>query len=601
MNHERSTLSVDLCALAPTAPEAFVRAASDPRVGAVIDAPFEGAPLLIAFTSGDADGLGGFDVADARAALTRAEGVPVNVVVLRDVAAMEFQFGCAGLAGSAATLTLALASLVDELAPGPVVTFGEGLAGYAALQFGAELHRRFVHVRTVALGAPNALEAPLADAVADPRRRRMFEVFGRRAPEGFLAELAPQLESVAREVGPLEAHDRVEGLSVSPSGAEPEPPRAARRPGVAVERRGLALRAHGEGADGFTALVAAGPAESKPIDHGWQRWVAENLMLDVAPFELQCRLIEHGHDAADSRAVVDAIAGSAALAGADRLRARMAKRDWLLRVLRTSRSLDPRSAAVPVVPALDRATFLGEHYAAGRPVVMTGALDRWPALTRWSFDQLRARCGDALVQAQSGREGNARFEIESPLFRRTLRFAECLDAFERVEAGGGRSNDLYITAGNGSVNEQALAELWPDTRPALTEYLDAASPLANGFFWCGPRGSMTPLHHDLTNNFMAQVRGRKRVWLVAPEETPSLANHLHCYSEIDLSAVDYARFPAMRDVRVLEVVLEPGQLLFIPIGWWHQVEGLDATITMTFVNFLWRNDFVADYASYGEL
>jgi hypothetical protein len=648
MTHERSPLAAELATRAPLAPEAFVRAAKDATAGALVDAPFERAALLIAFTSGDATSRGDFEVSAARSALTRAEGMPVNLVALRDVAALAFQCGCAGVAESAEELARALVSLVDELAPTVVVTYGEGLAGYAALQFGAELHRRFSGVRAVAFGPPSTLSVARSDAEGDARHRRSKACIEARRPAGVAADLADLLAQVAREVSALPARvaygtagsppfgrDRddwhasrfvsvpgVEVVQVAESdhavgawlasharlvplfapGEDGAPAAFAAREGAAsVARVAFEIREGGESTARYATLVAPAREQGKPIDRAWQRWISENLMLDLDAFELGCTLVEHGHGAAEARAAVEAVADSPILEGASRLRARLTKRDWLLRVLRKGRALHPEGDAVPVVPALDRATFLREHYATGRPVVMTGAFDDWPARTRWTLEYLRARCGDVTVEAQSGREGNARFEIESSAFRRTMRFDQCLDTIERIDASGSRTNDLYITAGNGTVNEAALAALWPDTRPTLPEYLDPAGRVPNGFFWLGPRGTVTPLHHDLTNNFMAQVLGRKRVWLVAPEETPVLANHVHCYSEVDLRAIDYDRFPALRDVRVLEVILEPGQLLFLPVGWWHQVEGLDTTITMTYVNFLWPNEFAADYATYGPL
>jgi ribosomal protein L16 Arg81 hydroxylase len=52
---------------------------------------------------------------------------------------------------------------------------------------------------------------------------------------------------------------------------------------------------------------------------------------------------------------------------------------------------------------------------------------------------------------------------------------------------------------------------------------------------------------------------------------------------------------------VIECTLAPGELLFLPIGWWHYVEGLDPSVTMTFTNFLQRNDFARHYDTYHEL
>ena len=95
----------------------------------------------------------------------------------------------------------------------------------------------------------------------------------------------------------------------------------------------------------------------------------------------------------------------------------------------------------------------------------------------------------------------------------------------------GETNDFYITASNNSANKAVLPELWDDI-VQIPEYLDAKS-LQNGFFWFGPAGTITPFHHDLTNNFMAQVIGRKRILLAPSWDMPLMRNLTHVYCEID--------------------------------------------------------------------
>jgi hypothetical protein len=244
---------------------------------------------------------------------------------------------------------------------------------------------------------------------------------------------------------------------------------------------------------------------------------------------------------------------------------------------------------------LPRDEFFEQYYFQNRPVIITGAFDFWPARTQWNFDYFRERCGDCEVEVQFGRESDANYEVNQPKLKRMMRFADYVDLVER----SGPTNDFYMTANNTSHNRAALAALWSDV-PAIGEYLDAGSP-DTGFFWMGPAGTKTPFHHDLTNNFMAQVIGRKQIKLVPLSDTPHMANTLHCFSQVDGGAIDYERFPSMRHAHLMECTLEPGELLFLPIGWWHYVEGLDASVTMTFTNFLQRNDFSRDYVTYHEL
>ena len=46
---------------------------------------------------------------------------------------------------------------------------------------------------------------------------------------------------------------------------------------------------------------------------------------------------------------------------------------------------------------------------------------------------------------------------------------------------------------------------------------------------------------------------------------------------------------------VINPTIGPGEAIFLPVGWWHHVEALDVSISMSFTNFDADNDFVSDY------
>ena len=163
----------------------------------------------------------------------------------------------------------------------------------------------------------------------------------------------------------------------------------------------------------------------------------------------------------------------------------------------------------------------------------------------------------------------------------------------------GETNDFYMTANNSSSNRVALKELWQDIG-RLPEYLNAQSA-DDGFLWLGPAGTRTPFHHDLTNNFMAQVMGRKLINLIPAYELPYVYNDRHCFTPVDGHSIDYERFPLMRNVQILECVLAPGEILFLPVGCWHYVEGLEVSITVSAINFQLENDFSSFYTTYNDV
>ena len=157
-------------------------------------------------------------------------------------------------------------------------------------------------------------------------------------------------------------------------------------------------------------------------------------------------------------------------------------------------------------------------------------------------------------------------------------------------------NDIYLTAYNSRLNETALQPLESDLGPLPEILANGGQP--RGLFWIGPAGTFTPLHHDLTNNLLVQVTGRKRVVMVDALNLPHLYNDQHVFSEVeDLTnpALDLERYAHMQGLKAHEVVLKPGQMLYIPLGWWHQVSALDFSVSITHTQFRWRNDFHATY------
>jgi hypothetical protein len=217
----------------------------------------------------------------------------------------------------------------------------------------------------------------------------------------------------------------------------------------------------------------------------------------------------------------------------------------------------------------------------------------WPALTRWTPAYLKAAIGARRVEFQDGRARDENFEMNKDVHRREAPFDEFLEQILQPGAG----NSAYLTAYNSAVNAEALSVLHEDCRH-LDKFLDPDAAAPNGMMWIGPAGTVTSLHHDLTNNLIAQVAGRKRIRIAPAAEVGKLYNHKHVFSEIpdlDDPGIDLRRHPRLSELRSYDVLLEPGEILFIPVGWWHQVKSLDFSVTITFTNFLWRNDFFELY------
>lgn len=271
---------------------------------------------------------------------------------------------------------------------------------------------------------------------------------------------------------------------------------------------------------------------------------------------------------------------------------KLAKYEWMLETQERQRALSTAASGIFRCKDLTTDEFLDNFYAPGRPTIVCGAIDAWPAFGRWTPEYLKARIGSAEIECQAGRDSNSRFELEKNAHKQKMPFDRFVDL---IAARSG--NDFYVTAYNSAANATAFAALRPDIG-SIEAILNPDDSGAAGMIWVGPGGTFTPLHHDLTNNLLVQVTGRKRVTLVSPAETSKLHNDVHVFSALsDLNdpKIDLAAFPKARDIRKLDFILEAGEALFIPIGWWHQVSALDFSVSITFTNFRWPNDGFRDH------
>ena len=94
----------------------------------------------------------------------------------------------------------------------------------------------------------------------------------------------------------------------------------------------------------------------------------------------------------------------------------------------------------------------------------------------------------------------------------------------------------------------------------------------------GPRGAITPLHMDIweTHAWLAQLVGRKRWLLFPPDQRPLLYDY-----QVQPCQADLEKFPLFRKASPLECTIGPGDVIFVPSGWAHEVISLDATISIT--------------------
>jgi len=232
---------------------------------------------------------------------------------------------------------------------------------------------------------------------------------------------------------------------------------------------------------------------------------------------------------------------------------------------------------------LTPARFQQEIIPACRPVVIRGLVAGWPVVeaARGAAGALR----DYLATFDAGKPVEVFFgdrAIEGKYYynpgldgfnfeRRMMKLMEALDCVvEAADRLGGKS--VYV----GSLPAA-------DCLPGFA----AANPLSLGDFGASPRiwlGSPANIssHYDTFDNLACVIAGRRRFTLYAPELIGKLyvgpIDNTMSGPPVSLAASappgSDAQFPLFAEIRdqALQAQLEPGDALYLPKLWWHQVE-----------------------------
>ncbi|RYY86241.1 MAG: transcriptional regulator [Chitinophagaceae bacterium] len=233
---------------------------------------------------------------------------------------------------------------------------------------------------------------------------------------------------------------------------------------------------------------------------------------------------------------------------------------------------------VPVFDELDPKRFRADYYGPQKPVVLRKLAQQWPAYQKWNWDHFKSLVGDHQVALYNNVKSDAYTPINKADDYKT--FGEYIDTIRKGPAAW----RIFLFNIFDHAPQLVQDFMWP-------EHLMKGFVKKYPMLFVGGASSITHMHFDidLSNIMHTQFAGRKRVLLFPfteqhklyrkPFEVLSLADFSNYYAEG--SKVDYSQFPALKEARGYEVILEHGDTLFMPAGYWHHMEYLDSGFAMS--------------------
>lgn len=247
--------------------------------------------------------------------------------------------------------------------------------------------------------------------------------------------------------------------------------------------------------------------------------------------------------------------------------------------------------------SLDR--FVQSYQTPGLPIVITDLVHQWD----WNLDYLCQQIGTQSFVLRY--YGNERYQqdkrqwtsIGSGVPPKTKPFIEYAKLLQSREA---HRHDIYMA--KCSIHNTPLIQT--EAIQTLQNYLNQlglSHPASTLNLWVGPGGHVEALHYDPTDGTLIQLHGSKRIILFPPSQTKNLYPfpfYIHLkhgmklrswFSQVYPDRPDFDAFPKLQEAlqHKCEVILHPGEMLYIPMGWWHEVESLGDGMVCS-VNRFWR-------------
>jgi hypothetical protein len=205
-----------------------------------------------------------------------------------------------------------------------------------------------------------------------------------------------------------------------------------------------------------------------------------------------------------------------------------------------------------------------------KPVLIKGMLDACPA-KNWSLDRLEEELGHFPVKVFDRQRKN-------------------ITSFLRGNHQVPMNHMLHL------IRENKASDLRMFVNPILTKNKKLANEIpCPDFFKCafqlpnlmfvGGKGTIVPLHYDFMydDGLLTHLFGRKEVILIEPSQSKYLYRiPFNSTSMINLFDAKEHEYPALKNLRAFRVMMEHGDTLFIPSGYWHQITYVDASLSIGF-------------------
>lgn len=202
------------------------------------------------------------------------------------------------------------------------------------------------------------------------------------------------------------------------------------------------------------------------------------------------------------------------------------------------------------ISAQDTRIFQHEFYSKSTPVIVEGMCDLYPARRKWTTGFFKSGLGNIQVGV-----------FEGSKTKTLMRFGDYLDILESDYPAD------YTLHGFNIFKYQKDLRNDFGSPSLIMKYLKWVSKLK---FGCRNSSFSLKQNQAPVDFFHNQLQGEKQVILFHPQYSNLLYKlPLSRASAANIDYPNYYKFPGLQFVKGMSCNLQPGDTLFVPMGYWH--------------------------------
>lgn len=206
--------------------------------------------------------------------------------------------------------------------------------------------------------------------------------------------------------------------------------------------------------------------------------------------------------------------------------------------------------------------------------VFRGAANNWPCTSKWSkefFLQHFAQTQIALIDNPGLVDKN---------FDNVYTKISIAEYLEEVKKDKNKYLRFSRIIDNNPILKNDLDYGW------LRQFKSPLSFAEQTFMFMGEEGTVTPMHAGFAQTIFIQITGTKKWTICAPNErfflNPVADRVLYYYTHADPKKPNDPGFPMMPYLKKYEIILNQGDVLWMPSHFWHHIENLTSNIGVAY-------------------